>query len=146
MEQILATTDIRQAFAIPVSLSEQDMTGGFFGAVYRAIHLAERIKAGVHILSVSDQSALTDPDEAAKKYLELLIETARADGITINYYITKGIFEDEVIWFVRENKITLLVLGIPDGVSESAKAFRKSLGKIRQNVNCTIELVRRKEL
>lgn len=146
MEQILATTDIRQASAIPVSLSEQDMTGGFFGAVYRAIHLAERIKAGVHILSVSDQSALTDPDEAAKKYLELLIETARADGITINYYITKGIFEDEVIWFVRENKITLLVLGIPDGVSESAKAFRKSLGKIRQNVNCTIELVRRKEL
>lgn len=146
MEQILATTDIRQAFAIPVSLSEQDMTGGFFGAVYRAIHLAERIKAGVHILSVSDQSALTDPDEAAKKYLELLIETARADGITINYYITKGIFEDEVIWFVRENKITLLVLGVPDGVSESAKAFRKSLGKIRQNLNCTIELVRRKEL
>jgi len=143
MEQILATTDIRQASAIPVSLSEQDMTGGFMGAVYRAIHLAERIKAGVHILSVSDQSDLTDPEEAAKKYLELLIETARADGITINYYTIKGIFEDEVIWFVRENKITLLVLGIPDGVSES---FKKSLGKIRQNVNCTIELVRRKEL
>ena len=44
MEQILATTDIRQASAMP---SEQEI-GGFFGAVYRAIHLAERIKAAVH--------------------------------------------------------------------------------------------------
>ncbi len=138
MEQILATTDIRQASAMP---SEQEI-GDFFGAVYRAIHLAERIKAAVHILSVSDPSALTGFEQAAEKHLGLLIGNARADGIAIHYYTAKGSFEDEVIRFVRENKITLLVLGIPEGTSES---FRKSLGKIRQNVNCTIELVRRKE-
>jgi K+-sensing histidine kinase KdpD len=152
MEQILVSMDIRQEADSPFPLLNQDETGGFLSAVYRAIHLAERIKANVHILLVwyqepafSQAEAFSGLEDAAKKHLELMIEKARSIGVSVNYYISNGNFEDEVIRFVTEKKITLLILGLPHGDSESSLEFNKSLYLIRQNVRCAIELVRRKE-
>ena len=152
MEQILVSMDIRQEADSPFPLLNQDETGGFLAAVYRAIHLAERIKANVHILLVWCQEPAASPTEtftgledAAKKHLELMIEKARSNGVSVHYYISKGNFEDEVIRFVAEKKITLLILGLPYGNSESSVEFNKVLYAIRQNVRCAIELVRRKE-
>jgi len=152
MEHILVSMDIRQDADSPFPLLNQDETGGFLAAVYRAIHLAERIKANVHILLVlyekqtsSPEDSLVGLEDAAKKNLGLMIEKARSNGITVRYYITKGNFEAEVIRFVAEKKITLLILGLPHGDSENAMLFNKSLNSIRQNVRCAIELVRRKE-
>lgn len=152
MEHILVSMDIRQEAESPFPLLNQDETGGFLAAVYRAIHLAERIKANVHILLVWYQESIFSPaeaftglEDAVKKHLELLIEKARSIGVNVRYYITNGNFEDEVIRFVAEKKITLLILGLPQGDSESSVEFNKSLYAIRQNVRCAIELVRRKE-
>jgi len=152
MEHILVSMDIRQDADSPFPLINQDETGGFLAAVYRAIHLAERIKANVHILLVwyqepvsSPAGAITGLEDAAKKHLDLMIEKARSNGVNIHYHIANGNFEDEVIRFVAEKKITLLILGLPHGETESSAEFNKSLYAIRQNVRCAIELVRRKE-
>jgi hypothetical protein len=74
-----------------------------------------------------------------------MIEKARSNGVIVHYYIVQGIFEAEVIRFVTEKKITLLILGLPHGDSEGSVEFNKALYAIRQNVRCAIELVRRKE-
>ncbi len=152
MEHILVSMDIRQDADSPFPIINQDETGGFLAAVYRAIHLAERIKANVHILLVWHQEPVSPPagaftglEEAAIKHLELMIEKARSNGVSVHYYVSNGNFEDEVIRFVAEKKITLLILGLPYGDSENSEEFNKALYAIRQNVRCAIELVRRKE-
>ncbi|MBI5592494.1 MAG: universal stress protein [Deltaproteobacteria bacterium] len=152
MEQILVCMDIRQDADGPFPLLNQDATDDFLAAVYRAIHLAERIKANVHILLVIFQKSASSPADSliglegeAKKHLELMIETARSNGVNVHHYIAKGNFEAEVIRFVTEKKITLLILGLPHGDSENSVEFNKTLNGIRQNVRCAIELVRRKE-
>jgi hypothetical protein len=151
MEHILVSMDIRQDAESPLPLLNQDETGGFLAAAYRAIHLAERIKANVHCLLIYQKPASSQTDtftgleDAAKKHLELMIEKARSNGVSVHYYIANGNFETEVIRFVAEKKITLLILGLPHGESETALEFKKSLNAIRQNVRCAIELVRRKE-
>lgn len=152
MEHILVSMDIRQDADSPVPLLNQDETGSFLAAVYRAIHLAERIKANVHILLVLYGKAVSAPadavvglENAAKKHLELMIENARSSGVNVHYYLSQGAFEDEVVRFVREKKITMLILGLPDEESENSGEFKKTLYGIRRNVRCAIELVRRKE-
>ena len=152
MEHILVSMDIRQDAGSPFPLINQDETGGFLAAVYRAIHLAERIRANVHILLVCHQEPASSPadaftglEDAAKKHLELMIEKARSSGVNVNYHIAYGNFEAEVIRFVAEKKITLLILGLPYGDSESSVEFNNALYGIRQSVRCAIELVRRKK-
>jgi len=152
MEHILVSMDIRQDADSPFPRINQDETGGFLAAVYRAIHLAERIKANVHILLVWHQEPVSAPagaftglEDAANNHLELMIENARSNGVNVHYHIANGNFEDEVIRFVAKKKITLLILGLPYGDSDSSVEFNKALYGIRQNVRCAIELVRRKE-
>ena len=152
MEHILVSMDIRQDAENLFPLLTQSDTGGFLAAVYRAIHLAERIQANLHILLVLyrkpaafTSDALIGLEDAAIKHLELMIEKARSNGVNVHYYIAKGNFEEEVIRFVAEKKITLLILGLPQGDSENSVEFKKTLYAIRQNVRCAIELVRRKE-
>jgi hypothetical protein len=64
MEHILVSMDIRQDADSPFPLLNRDETGGFLAAVYRAIHLAERIKANVHILLVCYQEPASSPTDA----------------------------------------------------------------------------------
>jgi nucleotide-binding universal stress UspA family protein len=139
MERILVGMDIREAA---------------LGAVYRAIHLAIRIKASVHILIVSDAGAalsgedvLSELEGSVRKRLDLMIEMGRSEGVTINYYVSQGDYEEEVIRFVEENNITLLVLGFLDDEpkKKTGRDFRRSLSNIRKRINCSIELVHQKE-
>ncbi len=152
MEHILVSMDIRQVAEIPFSLFPQEHLEGFLGAVYRAIHLAERIRATVHILLVLTQKPpahlvdkAADMERLAQKHLDLMVEKARASGVNVHFYMTAGNFETEVIRFVAEHKITMLILGSPNSGSGAAAEFQKTLSSIRQNIRCTIELVRRKE-
>jgi nucleotide-binding universal stress UspA family protein len=139
MERILVGMDIRETS---------------LGAVYRAIHLAMRIKAPVFILLVSNAEANSSGNEISKalegsvrKRLELMIEMGRSQGVNVNYYVTQGDFEEEVIRFVEEKNVTLLVLGLAEDGSKTKTGleFRKTLSNIRKRVNCSIELVHQKE-
>ena len=139
MERILVGMDIRETS---------------LGAVYRAIHLAIRIKAPVYILVVTDDGVKSSGDDvlaalegSVRKKLDLMIQLGRSEGVTVNYYVTQGVYEEEVIRFVEEKDVTLLVLGFVDEnpKTKAEREFRKSLGNIRKRVNCSIELVHQKE-
>lgn len=132
-----------------------DMRGACLGALYRAIHLAARIKASVDVLLVSNHSPcapheeiLPEMERSFKNGLELLIERGKSDGVKVNHYVACGDYEEEVIRFVRDRRITLLVLDQPEsppGAADSLREFERSVSRIRRRVDCSIELVQRKE-
>ena len=118
-------------------------------APIHAINLGKRIKAKVYILLVinpgtaSNQRDLQEETEAAaRKRVEALIDEGRSEGVVVDYYITHGTYEGELIKFIEENEITLLVVGFPPGeewssVGESVDV----LENIRHRINCRIEVV-----
>ena len=116
-----------------------------------ALNLAKRINAKVIFLLVSpagserSQHPLGSRREAAlKKRVEVLIDDARSDGVAVDYYAASGDYEGELIRFVQENKVTLLVVETPAGPPETVDTFRRFLNKLRHRINCRIEVVNEK--
>ena len=134
---------------ILVSINSQEVPTG---AVYRAIHLAIRIKAAVYILQISNlgrdspgKEARRQFDSTAKEMLDSMIELARSEGVTVNRYVTQGDYMEEVVKFVKQENITLLVLGFPEKGSKARWDFSKStLEGILKRVDCAVELVQQK--
>lgn len=116
-----------------------------------ALNLAKRIQAKVHFLLVFPMeqrqpahSSETSYPSSVKKRVDALIEEARSDGISIDYYTTCGEFENVLVSFVQENNITLLVIECPGGVSGVENSCREFLDKLRHRINCRIEVVNEK--
>ncbi len=132
MERILVSMSARQ---------------GAWEAWSRAISLAKRIDAKVYALLVVSPTASTkgcvreQDGGGVRKRLDLLIELAKSEGIPIDYFISEGKYEDEVVQFVDQNKITLLVAELPDGEQCRADWGDASIHKIRHRVRCRVELV-----
>ena len=55
-----------------------------------------------------------------------------------------GNYESELVSFVQENKITLLVVESSSERGESRELFREFLDKLRHRINCRIEVVNEK--
>jgi len=113
-----------------------------------ALNLAKRINAKVLFLLIlpsrMTSSGITkqDPNETAlKKRVDAVIEAARTDGIAVDYYMTYGDYESELVSFVHENNITLLVVECPDKRSDGKEACNDFLDKLRHRINCRIEVV-----
>lgn len=83
-------------------------------------------------------------DASMKSNLESLIEEGISDGIPVDYYITYGQYENELVKFIRENKITMLVVGSPASQEERFNDFEDLLEKIRHRIDCRIEVVHKK--
>lgn len=122
----------------------------FFAGIH-ALNLAKRIRAKVHFLLVfpAHHEQPSNPGEKSnhlivKKRVEALIEEARSDGITIDYYLAHGDYESELVSFVQENDITLLVIECPAGHGGAAEGCRELLDKLRHRINCRIEVVNEK--
>ncbi len=131
MERILVSMDARQ---------------GAWEAWSRAISLAKRIDAGVYALLVVPPSSSAadryDKDgSSVKKRLELLVESAEAEGVRIQYFISEGDYEEEVIRFVDHNRITLLVAESAEGDHRHADRKIPPLRKILHRIACRVELV-----
>jgi K+-sensing histidine kinase KdpD len=132
MEQILVGMDIRH---------------GAWEALARACALAERIEAHVHVLLVHPPpdagigGAETVWEAELRKRVEQCIQTAKADGIAIDYFITEGSYEEEIIRFVRHYRITLLVYEITNRDLRSAQQGQWSLQAIRHRIACKVEIV-----
>ena len=122
----------------------------FFAGIH-ALNLAKRINAKVIFLLVSpagpDRSGPI-PDSrneaALKKRVEALIDDARSDGVAVDYYAASGDYEGELINFVQDNKVTLLVVETPVGSPETLETFRRFLNKLRHRIDCRIEVVNEK--
>ncbi len=120
-------------------LVSMDTRNGAWEAWRRAIMLAKRIDARVYALLVlppdGNQAGHSGEknESAIRTRLELLIELAQTEGVRVDYFISEGSYEDELIRFIDNNKITLLVVEVPDGESR--------IRKILHRIACRVELV-----
>ncbi|MEJ2657966.1 MAG: hypothetical protein P8012_12355 [Desulfobacterales bacterium] len=73
--------------------------------------------------------------------LESLIEEGISDGTPVDYYITYGQYDNELVKFVKENRITMLVVGSPVPQDGYFEEFEDLLEKIRHRIDCRIEVV-----
>ena len=82
-----------------------------------ALNLARRIRAKVFFLLIfpsssgrSESTVGAEGEAALKKGVEGLIDEARSDGIAVDYYTAYGDYESELVSFVQDKKVTLLVV------------------------------------
>jgi nucleotide-binding universal stress UspA family protein len=120
-------------------------------AAVHALNLSKRINARLFFLLVidpeskgSDQSLMRHAEVSMKSNLETLIEEGISDGTPVNYYITYGQYDNELVKFVKENKITMLVVGSPTPRDERFDDFEDLLEKIRHRIDCRVEVVHEK--
>lgn len=113
-----------------------------------ALHLAKRINAKVLFLLILPDGKnragglmARSSESAAKRRVDTVIEEARAEGIRVDYYMTYGDYESELVSFVHENNITLLIVECPDRSGGDREACNDFLDKLRHRINCRIEVV-----
>jgi len=125
---------------------------GPWGALSRAISLAGRIDAKLYALLVlppcAESSGIQEhnPLCKTKERLELLIEIAKAEGSRIDYFISEGNYEEEVIRFVQQNRITLLIAESPDRDGPHPERDLAQIRKIQHRIACRVELVSPRKL
>ena len=113
-------------------------------AAVHALNLAKRIQARLYFLLVIDPEATKGSDESLirqieasmKASLESLIEEGISEGIPVDYYITYGQYDNELIKFVKENRITMLVVGSPTPQDGRLEDFDDLLERIRHRIDC----------
>ena len=122
-----------------------------YHACTHALNLAKRIKAKVLFLLVfsmpaSEMKHFLKEEIAApvKRRLDSFIEEGRSDGIEVDYYLVYGDFENEIVSFIQENRITLLVVESPPDGGKLTEEFNFFLERIRHRINCRIEVVHEK--
>ena len=113
-------------------------------SVVHAMGLAKRMKARVSFLLVQEP----DPQGSEKgrrapnrRELEGLIDQARSEGLTVDYYVSQGSYEDELARFAKEHKVTMLVIDQPLEHGAASMDSAKFIEKIRHRVDCRIEVV-----
>jgi nucleotide-binding universal stress UspA family protein len=120
---------------------------GAFAALTRAISLAKRISAKVHVLFVNpppEGEARNAPPMAEaddRRRLRLMVQQAQEEGVGIEHFVTEGNYEEEVIRFARDRKITLLVSESADGEGRTSERDAQSLRRILHGISCRVELV-----
>jgi nucleotide-binding universal stress UspA family protein len=144
-----------------MSLKEEDLMEKILVGLYpgktslwaavHALSLSKRINARLYFLLVidpvtkgSDESQVRQIEASMKSNLESLIEEGLSDGIPVDYYITHGQYDNELVKFVKENKITMLVVGSPTPHDGRFADFEELLEKIRHRIDCRIEVVHEK--
>lgn len=123
-------------------------------ALSHACSLAERICARVSVLLVRPVARPVPPPyeieetEEYRKRLELQVESAKAEGIAINFFITEGNYEDEVISFINANGISLFIHETRAGHGPRGKRIKAAnmkpaaiLGRLRHKIPCRMEVV-----
>jgi len=111
-------------------------------AAVHALGLAKRMNARVSVLLVQEPSQEEDRRRSSyRQSLESFIDQARAEGLAVEYYLSQGDYVDELVRFVEEHRITLLVVDQP-GTRRGASPDSGSLiDNIRHRVDCRIEVV-----
>jgi len=113
-----------------------------------AINLAQRLGGKVFILRIfpfdekrEGGASQEELNGMLQQRLEDLIDEARSQGISVDYQIAYGSYEDELVRFIRETKIDILVLIAPHLVAPGRRQRAISLESVRHRVSCRIELV-----
>jgi len=119
-------------------------------AAIHAVNLAKRMNVRVSILLIlqpemdRNRKNWHKPDEStARRQVEAFIDESRSEGVVLDYYITRGTYEDEILRFIQENATSLLVLGFPQDTGKNGQdRLAGFLKTIRNKTDCRIEVVR----
>lgn len=120
-------------------------------ALWRAMELTKRIAARLYVLVVltpdaplegTSENALSS---AVKSRLEMLRQWAQEEGVPVDCFVTQGKFEEEVVHFVKQHKITLLVAESSTGETRQNERDQ-ALESIRHRVQCRLEMVTPKKI
>ncbi|SPF50145.1 UspA domain-containing protein [Syntrophobacter sp. SbD1] len=128
-------------------LVSMECSSGSWGALSRAISLAGRIDARLFALLVLPPSEKESGGEdhnapcVIRERLELLIEIAKSEGSRIDYFISEGNYEEEVIRFVEQNRITLVIADSPGEDNPHSDRDLAQIRKIQHRIACRVELV-----
>ncbi len=120
---------------------------GAWEALSHACSLAKRLEVQINVLLVipvttGRQSQLEkERQDVVKKRLQLHIEQAKAEGIIINFFLTEGKYEDEVIRFANHKRITLVMHEAQQGDERSLQGESASLQSLRHRITCKVEVV-----
>jgi nucleotide-binding universal stress UspA family protein len=138
---------------------------GLWSVVY-ALNLAKRMDIKIAILLVSDtpssaelkgaspslspsakQERSEEDETSIKRRLEKLITDGRSEGISIDYYLAYGSYKEEIIKFIKEKGITLLVVDSPSvDRKEASEKLPELLCEIKLRTHCRIEVVHQKDV
>lgn len=125
-----------------------DSKRGGWEAISHACFLAKRVNVRINVLLVTPEcnglncsSADAAAVELVRRRVDLHIETAKTEGLTINYFITEGNYEEEVISFVHHHKITLFMCQIDNGEKRATEREMASLLSLKHRIACKMEIV-----
>ena len=112
-------------------------------AAVHAVGLARRMQARVSFLLVLEpgpggKGEISPPQ---RRELESLIDQVRSEGLPVEYYISQGSFEEELVRFTKEHRVTMLVIDQPTARGGAGHESTTLLEKIRHRVDCRIEVV-----
>jgi len=116
-------------------------------ALSHAFFLAKRIDAQVNVLLILPSLRIFQTKEekerqdAVTQRLSYHIEKAQVEGIRINLFFTEGHYAEEVIRFVNQNKITLVMHEAEQGDMRTAMRESSFLQSLRLRVNCRVEVI-----
>ncbi|QGY39479.1 universal stress protein [Pseudodesulfovibrio cashew] len=117
---------------------------------YYAMGLTHRIDARVSILMVVDEEysdLCGDSGQwigSPEKRLESVLAEDHSDSAHINYYVTRGRMEEEVPKFIRENAISKMFIGHPEGRRPDAYAkLMKVIDAVNTTTHCEVEVVQK---
>jgi nucleotide-binding universal stress UspA family protein len=116
-----------------------------------ALNLAKRINATVTFLLVVEpdlnkgrDNPLREKEVAMRKRLAELVQQGRASGIGVDSFVIYGTYDKELVRFIKENKITMLVVGPSSNSKASSNQIAQLLEKVRHSIDCRIEVVNQK--
>jgi len=105
--------------------------------LFRACLLAQRTLAKVYVLLVLPSGCSEFLEREARKMLEPLIDKQRNQGTPLEYYIVEGELEREVIRFIMEHNIDLIVWFAGD----NDERFKMAVN-VQRTTGCRLEFVR----
>lgn len=129
-----------------------DPEGNSVWAGIHALNLAKRINAKVTFLLVIEpgtderkENLRKEQETSMMKRLGALVEQGRSEGIKVDSFVIYGAYDKELVRFIKENKITMLVVGLPSDPKGSSGQFADLLEKVRHRIDCRIEVVNQKK-
>ncbi len=111
IKRILLPTDLSDAsisaFKYAKSIAEK------YGASIYVLHVLENIPPvlAIHTLDLTAERVEKNMEENAKRQLEKIVKENLKTKNKVQLFIRKGVVSDEIIKFVDEKKIDLIVMG-----------------------------------
>jgi hypothetical protein len=125
---------------------------GLWSVVF-ALNLAKRMDVKISVLLVIDPALAgknkgpASEASALRSRLEKIIQDGRSEGTPIDYFLARGGFKDELIRFIQERKISLLVVDYPLADQNSGlENMPELLGEIKLRTGCRIEMVHSRDV